>query len=112
MQFRWLIPLVPLVACVDPETDFAECSSRYSDEVAIEMCVSNTRADRSERMARVSESLSRLSTGPQTSAQYGPALGGTSALTVRASQLCPMRYGYAFLSTSTVSGMNRICFYK
>lgn len=112
MQFRWLIALVPLVACVDPETDYSDCRSRYSDEVAIEMCASNARATRSERMARVSESLSRLSNGPQTSAQYEPALGGSSALTVRATQLCPMRYGYGFLSTSTVSGMNRICFYK
>ena len=77
----------------------------------------NAHEDYKDRMANVSAALSRMSTGPQrigaeNELQSSPAPGSASALTIGATQLCPMRYGYSMPRGSTVSGTNRICVYK
>lgn len=117
MKVKLLFSVLLLAACAEPETWESDCRSKYSDQVAIEMCVSNARSDYKDRMTNVSAALSRMSTGPQsmgaeTGLQYRPAPGSASALTIGAAQLCPMQYGYSVLRGSTVSGMNRICVYK
>jgi len=76
-------------------------------------CMQTEKANHAAALDNAAEALQSMSySEPQNSGGYSPSLGGSSALTVAATQLCPMQYGAGFLKDSTVSGMNRICIYR
>mgnify|MGYP006875464833 CR=1 FL=1 len=106
--------LLGLAACASPETWEAECREKYASEAAVARCVGNARAEYSQRMNNISQSLKSMTlSGQQQSSQtYSPRLGGSSALTVASTELCPLRYGSGTLNGSTISGLNRICYYR
>lgn len=70
-QFTLLSFLI-IAACADPDAWEDECRSKYSDEVAIEMCVSNERAGYSQRMSNLSQAMSGMTLQGQQQSGFAP----------------------------------------
>lgn len=62
-----------MAACADPKAWEDECRLKYSDEVAVEMCVSNERAGYSQRMNNLSQAMSGLTLQGQPHGGFAPS---------------------------------------
>ncbi len=110
---------IGISACVDSEQamkSYAQDCEAYGftpGTNAFAQCMQTEKANRAAAIQNAGKALQGMSySEPQNPSGFSPGLGSTSALTVRASQICPMQYGSGFLKESSVSGMNRICYYR
>jgi hypothetical protein len=70
MKSRILLGFLLLAACANPSAWEDECRSKYTNEIAIEMCVSNARADYRQSMDNLSQSLSGMTLQGQQQGGY------------------------------------------
>jgi hypothetical protein len=107
---------VLLASCTDPAA-YADACTSYGFEPGTEahgMCMmdrANAQAEKNQRTAAALDGMTLSGSSSNSTPARAPGYGG-SAVTVGATDLCPLQNGIGTLRDQTVSGMNRICFYR
>lgn len=102
--------IATLSACLDPYQSCNEEGFQYETQ-GMEQCVIGKQEAKKELARRIAAASASLSQGPNS---YGSNVisGASSALTLSRTSLCPLSFDNGHLIGDTVSGMNKICYYR